>query len=169
MKIEMIELLVGGLLLVLAVLWKLRHLVSIVNSILPVRFGPPVTRRLNAVIRLCVGVVGFACLIDPLISGNGILLVRAPPESSTTLPENLRARIVPLGLLGPAGGDYIIVSRFDGRGMAAVPVSFHAFEVSARVDVFDVSRPEPVVATTIVCVSPFVRRQLWPRLVDFQR
>ena len=167
MLIEMIELLLGGILLVLAVSRKLHHLVSVIISILPVRCHPALKRLLNAVVRFGVGVVGTACLIDPLISGTGILLVRAPQGSSTTLSENLRVRIVPLSLLGPAGGDYIVVSQFDGRGMAAVPVSFHVFEVSAQVDVFDVSRPEPVVETKIVYVSPFVRRQIWSQIVEF--
>lgn len=119
------------------------------------------------VIQFVLAALGALCLVDPLVSGTANFEIAAPSLLPTT-SENLRVKVTPIGLAGPAGGDRVVVARFDGHAIAVPVVTFDLFEVSARIEVFDVTQYEqPPVAQRIVYVSPFARRQLFTTGVQF--
>ncbi len=105
--------------------------------------------------------------IDPLVAGVAEIKVHAPVSLSTT-PENLLVRVVPVGRFGPGGGDRTVFTDFDNTGVAILSVRLEMLESRVAVDVLDRSLPNPVVERRSVYLSPFVRRGLWRRTVDFR-
>ncbi len=160
---------IGALLLFVTTRQEMHHLGTFLLSMLPRkrpgRAWPECV--LSALIRLLVGALGTLLFFDPLIPGTGIVTVHAPSIYSETL-DNLRVRIMPIGLGETAGSNHIVFGKFDGSGQAAIPVSFQLFQVRASVEVFDRSQfQQPVVASVIVYVSPFVRRQITVKHIRF--
>lgn len=120
-----------------------------------------------AAVRLALAALGTACLVDPVISGTANFSVRAPTDHQALL-DNLRVRITPVGATGPAGGNRNVVARFDAHSIAVPIVTFEMFEVSARIEVFDITQSEqPALRNNIVYVSPITRRQLRTQQVEF--
>jgi hypothetical protein len=107
-------------------------------------------------------------LVEPWIAGTALVDVTVP-RTIPTVRENLRVRAEPIGYLGPAGGTRTITVPFNTRGIATLEVPFSVLETRLRIDVLDQSQADPIVSTTTVHVSPFVRTQLLLLHIAFDR
>jgi hypothetical protein len=125
----------------------------------------------KALAHIAIVFVATACFLDPLVPGVANLTIRFPTESSaypTTL-DNLQARVIPVGLLGQAGGDRISYAVFNVDGSAEVNANLSFLETAVQIQVFDQTRPTELVMSTTVYLSPFVRRQLAKKVVSFRK
>jgi hypothetical protein len=152
-----LQFLLGGVLFVLAIAWKLHD----------VRRGIVLAFRNSATVRawshfagqVCLSLLAFYAIIDPLIPGTAIVEVHAPSKFPTTA-DHLILRAIPVGFRGPAGGTRIITTRFDQSGLGTIQVHLELMETRLKLEVLDESMAEPVVTTKTVYISPFVRRQV---------
>src|SRR3989339_606126 len=108
---SILQFLLGGVLLILAVWWKIRDIrrgVVLVLSRKPVAGGTRgrdarVRAWLHVACQLLLGITAFSVLVDPLIPGTAVVEIHAPRSFPTTL-DNLSVRTVPIGFRGAAGG-----------------------------------------------------------------
>jgi hypothetical protein len=114
--------------------------------------------------RIALGIAVTGCLLDPLIPGYSHLTVSIPENSnaypSTSVMPNLRLRVTPTGILGPAGGDRIEYIQFDGTGSSEVTAKLGFLETAVRLQLFDQTRPTEILKSMTVYVSPFIRQRM---------
>jgi hypothetical protein len=147
----------GGLLCF--VVWlELRH----AQELLPQRFHPW-THKLA---HIAMSVFAVALLVEPIIPGTAGLTITVPVQTPyPTLRENLRVRVVPVGIRGLAGGDRTIDAAFDNKGTVDVVSKIDPLETRVEIDVYDLTQPDQVLWHKVVWVSPFVRCQLLSKII----
>ena len=158
------EFVLGGILLIILVRWKLADLQQLIFSLSTSR---RLRRFTHHAARAAVGLFVVACFIDPLIPGSATINIQAP-QKFPLLAENLRIAITPMGFQTKADVDRCIDGiRFDNRGFAVKSVAMAMFETRVEVRVYDVTRPMETVAVTNAYISPFVRREFLPKTISF--
>jgi hypothetical protein len=161
----------GSALVLLLVAAKRHEVRELVRHVLH-RDGASTTAWLRHLIELMLSAVVLAAaldlFVDPLVAGVAEIEIHAPADPPTTT-DHLQVRVVPIGLSGPRGGTRTIVGEFDAGGVAIVNVPLEMLESRVNVDVLDPTLTNPVVERRSVYLSPFVRRSLWNRVVDFRQ
>lgn len=160
---------IGGVLLLLLVLVKGHDFRRLVHLVID-RRRMGTAAWLRALVDLAIAAVLMTAavdlFVDPLVAGVAQLEIHAPATPATT-SDHLLVRTVPVGPFGPAGGGRIVLGEFDARGVAILNVPLERLESRVIVDILDTSLPNAVVERRSVYVSPFVRRTLWPQVVNF--
>jgi len=121
--------------------------------------------------KIALGVVAAGCLLDPMIPGYAELTVSIPENShaypSTSIMPNLRLRVAPTGIVGPAGGDRIEYVQFDSTGSSEVTAKMSFLETAVALELFDQTRPTEILKSMTVYVSPFVRQRVISKKITF--
>jgi hypothetical protein len=154
----LVQFLGAGGLLCLIVWLELRH----AQELLPQRFHP----WAHKLAHIAISVFAVALLVEPIIPGTAGLTITVPVHAPyPTLRENLRVRVAPVGIQGPAGGDRTVDAAFDNNGTVDVVSKIDPLETRVEVDVYDVTQPDQVLWHKLVWVSPFVRCQLLSKTI----
>jgi len=158
---ELFQFGMAGALLWLVVRLKARD----AEKLAPVKLKP----WIKTVAEIVLSFVAIEALIEPLIPGFAVITVRVPVTvaGSGSVLEHVQARVVPIGLHGPAGGDRIVYAIFDRDGVAEVVSELKFFETHVTIEVFDITQPEDVLKSATVYISPFVKRQLSSKTISF--
>lgn len=160
MRYIVLHYLISGVLLLVIVWLKLYELGKLLITLVPAsrRFKSELDHIGKSV--LCV--LAAFLFLDPLLPGVVVVEIQVRPATVVTTLDHLAVRIVPVGMLGAAGGTRTSVVDVNERGVASVIVQLHHFESSLNIDLLDESLPKPVVQRHTAYVSPFTRRQVWP-------
>jgi hypothetical protein len=164
-----LQFLASGILVCLIVWLKFYHVERAVEVGAP--RSPKLTAWIKAAAHVGLGLIAAGCLLDPLIPGEAGLTIKVSTDPSTypTLLENLRARVIPVGFQGPAGGNRVAYAAFGRDGSAEVVADLALLETQVQIEIFDQTRPSELIKSTTVYLSPFVRRQLINKTVSFQK
>jgi len=163
-----IQFVVGGTLLCFLVWLKIHDFGKIVE--VGTSRSPKVKAWIKTLTHVALGLIVSACLLDPLIPGFASLNIELPADLAyPTLQENLRVRVIPLGLLGQSGGDRITYAAFDSEGFAEVLSHLTLLETRVEIQVFDQTQPLETIKSANVYISPFVRRLLVRKTITFEK
>lgn len=130
---------------------------------------PPDKFATNAWLKRAIQVAAVfvaTCFVDSLVPGTASLIIYAPNEIPMRL-ATLQVEIIPVGLLGEAGGDHTRYDGFDSRGVAQISIKLGMLETLVKCRVYDQSSPSHSVINELVYVSPLVRRGIFTKVVHF--
>jgi hypothetical protein len=117
-----VQFVVGSLLLCALMALDREHLREFMEACFP--DSPKLQHWVKLTTKIAVVAIAATCLLDPIIPGSADVTVSiaadSPIYAKTGVMDNLRLRVAPTGLAGPAGGGRIDYVAFDTSGSTEV-------------------------------------------------
>lgn len=164
-----IQFVIGGLLLCALMALDREHFRELIQACFPDSLKLQHWVKLTTKIAVIAGAA--TCWLDPLIPGSAALTVSVPANSAiypkTGVMDNLRLRVAPTGLAGPAGGGRIDHVAFDATGSTEVTAKMTFLETALNLQLYDQTDPDHILRSVNIYISPFVRQRIFSKKFTF--
>ena len=164
-----VQFVVGALLLCALMALDREHLREFMEACFP--DSPKLQHWVKLTTKIAVVAIAATCLLDPIIPGSADVTVSiaadSPIYAKTGVMDNLRLRVAPTGLAGPAGGGRIDHVAFDASGSTEVAAKMTFLETALNLELYDQTDPQHILRSVTIYISPFVRQRIFSKKFTF--
>jgi hypothetical protein len=169
MEETLIQFVVGGLLVFALMALDREHFRELTHACFP--NSPKLQHWVKLTTKIAMIGGAATCWLDPLIPGSAALTVSVPATSAIYarigVMDNLRLRVAPTGVAGPAGGERIDHVAFDATGSTEVIAKMTFLETALNLEIYDQTDPDHILRSVNIYISPFVRQHMFSKQFTF--